>query len=41
MKWVAGGGIRLWAKGFVVRADLAFSEEGAGVQMMVGHPFQF
>jgi len=41
MKWVAGGGIRVWAKGFLVRVDLAFSEEGAGIQMMVGHPFQF
>lgn len=41
MKWDAGLGLRAWMKGFVVRADTAFSDEGFGVQMMIGHPFQF
>ncbi len=41
MRWDLGLGIRAWAKGLVVRADVAFSEEGYGVQMMVGQPFQF
>jgi len=41
MKWDAGLGLRAWVKGFVVRADAAFSDEGIGVQMMIGHPFQF
>jgi hypothetical protein len=41
MKWDAGVGIRAWAKGMVARVDLAYSEEGFGVQMMVSQPFQF
>ena len=41
MKWDLGLSVRAWAKGFVVRVDSAFSEEGAGVQMMISHPFQF
>ena len=41
MRWDLGVGVRLWAKGLVVRVDTAFSDEGFGVQMMVGHPFQF
>jgi hypothetical protein len=41
MKWSAGTGLRAWVQGFVVRADTAFSEEGARVQMMIGQPFQF
>jgi hypothetical protein len=41
MRWDFGLGLRAWAKGLVVRVDTAFSEEGFGVQMMVGHPFQF
>ena len=41
MKWDLGLGIRAWAKGFVVRLDSAFSDEGAEVQMMISHPFQF
>lgn len=41
MKWSGGTGLRAWVQGFVVRADLAFSEEGARVQMMIGQPFQF
>ncbi|UCD56923.1 MAG: BamA/TamA family outer membrane protein, partial [Candidatus Hydrogenedentota bacterium] len=39
MKWDAGFGLRLMAKRLVLRADAAASEEGFGVQMMVGHPF--
>lgn len=41
MKWDAGVGIRAMAKGLVVRVDMAGSEEGVGVQMMVSQPFQF
>lgn len=41
MQWSAGTGLRAWVQGFVVRADLGFSEEGARLQMMVGQPFQF
>jgi hypothetical protein len=41
MKWDAGLGIRAWAKGLVVRVDAAWSDEGGGIQMMVGQPFQF
>jgi hypothetical protein len=41
MKWCAGLGLRLWAKGLVVRIDTAVSEEQVGVQMMVAQPFQF
>jgi hypothetical protein len=39
MKWDIGLGVRAMAKHLVVRVDAAFSEEGGGVQMMVGHPF--
>lgn len=41
MKWCAGVGLRVWAKGIVVRVDTAISEESVGVQMMVSQPFQF
>jgi len=41
MKWDAGLGLRLWAKGIVIRIDSAVSDEGFGVQMMVAQPFQF
>jgi hypothetical protein len=41
MKWSAGLGIRLWAKGIVARIDTAVSEEGVGIQMMISQPFQF
>jgi hypothetical protein len=41
MQWDVGFGIRAIAKGLVVRIDTAVSEEDFGVQMMVGHPFQF
>jgi hypothetical protein len=41
MKWDVGAGVRLMAKGLVVRADLAFSEEDYGIQMFIGQPFQF
>lgn len=41
LKVDAGFGLRLWAKGLVVRVDTAVSEEDFGIQMMVNHPFQF
>ncbi len=41
MKWDVGVGIRLMAKGLVVRLDAAYSDEDVGIQMMVGQPFQF
>jgi hypothetical protein len=41
MKWDAGLGVRVLAKGLVVRVDVAASPEGPAVQMMVGQPFQF
>ena len=41
MKWDAGLGLRLWAKGLVARIDLVGSDEGFGVAMMVSQPFQF
>jgi len=41
MKWDAGVGIRASAKGIVIRIDSAYSDEGAGVQMMISQPFQF
>jgi len=41
MKWNAGLGLRLWAKGLVARIDTAVSDEGFGVAMMVSQPFQF
>ena len=41
MQWDAGFGVRLMAKGLVVRLDTAFSDEDFGIQMMVGQPFQF
>jgi hypothetical protein len=41
LKWDVGLGIRMWAKGLVVRVDSAVANEGFGVQMMVSQPFQF
>lgn len=41
MRWDVGVGLRAWAKGLVVRADFAVSEESYYVQMMIGQPFQF
>jgi hypothetical protein len=41
MEWDAGLGIRLSAKGFVIRADAAASDEDFGIQMMISQPFQF
>lgn len=41
MKWDGGLGIRLLAKGLVVRIDMAASGDGGSVQMFVGQPFQF
>ncbi|MHC4154450.1 MAG: BamA/TamA family outer membrane protein [Planctomycetota bacterium] len=39
MKWDAGVGLRAWVKNLIVRIDTAYSDEGIGVQLMVGHPF--
>jgi hypothetical protein len=41
MQWDVGLGIRAMAKGLTVRIDTAVSNENWGVQMMIGHPFQF
>jgi len=41
MKWDVGFGVRAMAKGLVIRIDAAGCEEGFGIQMMVGQPFQF
>ncbi|MEN6440900.1 MAG: hypothetical protein ABFD97_20195 [Syntrophobacter sp.] len=41
MQWDVGLGIRAMAKGMTVRIDTAVSNENWGVQMMIGHPFQF
>jgi len=41
MKFSGGFGIRAWAKGIVVRMDIATSEESTGIQMMISQPFQF
>ena len=41
MKWDVGFGLRVMAKELVVRIDTAVSKEEFGVQMMIGHPFQF
>jgi hypothetical protein len=35
-----GVGVRLFAKGLVLRIDIAASDEGSRVQMMVGNAFQ-
>lgn len=39
MKWTYGLGLRAMVKHVVIRVDLAFSDEGGKVQMMVDHPF--
>ncbi len=41
MKTSVGLGLRAFAKGFVVRADTAYSEEGFGLPMIISQPFQF
>lgn len=41
LRWDAGVGLRVWAKGIVGRVEVAYSDEGLGVQMMIGQPFQF
>jgi len=41
LKLDGGIGIRVWAKGIVVRVDVAVSDEDFGVQMIIGQPFQF
>jgi hypothetical protein len=41
MKYSGGLGIRARARGLVVRLDMAGSDEGVGIQMMVGMPFGF
>ena len=39
MKWDVGLGLRAMVKGLILRLDIAFSDEEAGVVMMVGQPF--
>jgi hypothetical protein len=39
MKWDVGLGVRVMLKRLIGRIDIAVGDEGAGVQMMVGHPF--
>ena len=41
MKFSGGLGIRARAHGIVVRLDIGGSEEGVGIQMMVGMPFGY
>ncbi len=41
LNWSAGLGLRVWAKGLVVRIDTAVSDEASGIQMMISQPFQF
>ncbi len=41
MKLSGGLGIRARARGIVVRLDFAGSDEGVGIQMMVGMPFSY
>jgi len=41
MKYDAGLGFRLLAKGMTVRIDFAGSEEGFATQMIIAQPFQF
>ena len=41
MQWDVGLGLRARAKGFVVRVDTAYSEEGIGAQFMISQPFNF
>jgi len=41
LQWCAGLGLRVWAKGIVARIDTAYSEEGLGIQMMIGQPYPF
>jgi len=39
MKWDVGVAIRALVRHLLVRVDMAYSEDGGGVQMFVGHPF--
>lgn len=39
MKWSAGGGVRLFIEGLVVRVDVAGGKEGVLTQMFVDHAF--
>ncbi len=41
MKWDGGVGVRALARGILIRIDIAGSNEGFGVNMMIGHPFNF
>ena len=41
LRWDGGLGLRVMAKGFVIRADAAVSDEDFGIQMMISQPFQF
>ncbi len=39
MRWNVGGGIRAFVNGLLIRIDLAKSEEGGEIQMIVDQPF--
>ncbi len=39
MRWNVGGGLRAFVNGLLIRIDLAGSEEGGEVQMIVDQPF--
>ncbi len=39
MKWCAGGGLRAFLDGLVVRADVGVGSEGPLIQMFYDHPF--
>jgi len=41
MKIDGGIGIRAYMRKIMLRLDIAFSDEGGGVTLWVGHPFQF
>ena len=41
MKYDAGLGVRLMAKGMTVRIDVAGSDEGFATAMIIAQPFQF
>ena len=35
------GGFRAYMRKLLIRLDIAFSDEGGGATLWVGHPFQF
>jgi hypothetical protein len=39
MQWDVGVGLRIWGKGVVGRADIAFAEESTALRLMIGQTF--